>query len=113
MLSWEVGFKIVSNMPRKCALTGKTVLFGNNVSHAHNKTRRKFLPNLQKISFMSESLKKVFQLRVTPSGLRTVEKNGGLDAYLLKTCDCKLSKRALIIKNELLKTCKLKTERGN
>ena len=93
-------------MPRKCALTGKTVLFGNNVSHAHNKTRRKFLPNLQKISFMSETLKKVFQLRVTPSGLRTVEKNGGLDAYLLKTCDCKLSNRALIIKNELLQARK-------
>lgn len=93
-------------MPRKCALTGKTVLFGNNVSHAHNKTRRKFLPNLQQISFMSETLKKVFKLRVTPSGLRTVEKHGGLDAYLLKTCNCKLSKRALIIKNELRQACK-------
>lgn len=100
-------------MPRKCALTGKTVLFGNNVSHAHNKTRRKFLPNIQKISLMSESLKKVFQLKVTPSGLRTVEKNGGLDAYLLKTCNCKLSKRALYIKEEVLRNRRLSNKGVN
>lgn len=90
--------RINNNMPRKCALTGKTVLFGNNVSHAHNKTRRKFLPNLQNISFYSDTLKKSVQLRIATSGIRTVEAKGGLDSYLLNTCKCKLSKKALILR---------------
>lgn len=100
-------------MPRKCALTGKTVLFGNNVSHAHNKTRRKFLPNLQKITFMSETLNKPFQLRVTPSGLRTVEKNGGLDSFLLDTCNCKLSKKAMFIKKQILRVRRIASKGAN
>lgn len=93
-------------MPRKCALTGKTVMFGNNVSHAHNKTRRKFLPNLQNISFLSDILQRKIQLRVTPSGVRTVEAKGGLDEYLLSTCNCKLSKRAQILKKEIIRAKK-------
>ncbi len=93
-------------MPRKCALTGKTVMFGNNVSHAHNKTRRKFLPNLQNISFLSDILQKKIQFRVTPSGVRTVESKGGLDEYLLNTCNCKLSKKAQIIKKEIMRAKK-------
>lgn len=93
-------------MPRKCALTGKTVMFGNNVSHAHNKTRRKFLPNLQNVSFLSDILQKTIQLRVTPSGIRTVESRGGLDEYLLHTCDCKLSKKAQILKKEIIRAKK-------
>ncbi|MBR1944125.1 MAG: 50S ribosomal protein L28 [Alphaproteobacteria bacterium] len=93
-------------MPRKCALTGKTVMFGNNVSHAHNKTRRKFLPNLQNISFLSDILQRKIQLRVTPFGVRTVESKGGLDEYLLNTCNCKLSKKAQIIKKEIIQAKK-------
>ena len=93
-------------MPRKCSLTGKTVMFGNNVSHAHNKTRRKFLPNLHNISFLSDALQKKVQLRVTPSGVRTVESKGGLDEYLLNTCNCKLSRRAQILKKAIIKAKK-------
>ena len=98
-------------MSKRCDLTGKTVMFGNNVSHAHNKTRRKFLPNLQNISFISDILKKTFKLRVTPSVLRTVESKGGLDEYLLNACECKLSKKARIIKTQIVKY-KQATEKG-
>jgi large subunit ribosomal protein L28 len=69
-------------MSRRCLVTGKGVLTGNNVSHANNKTRRRFLPNLQQASFLSESLGRTIQLRVSTNGLRTIEKNGGLDAFL-------------------------------
>ena len=93
-------------MSRKCDLTGKGVVFGNNVSHAHNKTRRKFLPNLQNISFLSDSLQKTFKLRVSTSGLRTVEAKGGLDEYLINACDSKLSKKAKIIKSQILENLK-------
>ena len=72
-------------MSKKCQLTGKGYLNGNNVSHAKNRTKRRFLPNLQKISFVSEKLKKKIQLKVTASAIRTVEKKGGLDEYLLNT----------------------------
>ena len=85
-------------MSRRCELTGKAVLYGNNVSHANNKTSRRFLPNLQNVSFLSESLSQSVNLRVTTSGLRSVEANGGLDNYLLNTCDSKLGKKAISIK---------------
>lgn len=85
-------------MSRKCELTGKTLQFGCNVSHANNHTSRRFLPNLQKTSFLSESLGHTVSFRVTPSGIRTVESKGGLDNYLLDTCDCKLSKKAQALK---------------
>mgnify|MGYP002525602912 CR=1 FL=1 len=98
-------------MPRKCALTGKTVVFGNNVSHAHNKTRRKFLPNLQNISFMSDILNRTVQLRVTPSGLRTVEAKGGIDEYLLNVCKCKLNKKAKLLRKKIIRAKKL-TDKG-
>ena len=69
-------------MARRCAITGKGVLTGNNVSHANNKTRRRFLPNLQNISVMSEALGRPVRLRISANGLRTIEHKGGLDACL-------------------------------
>ena len=71
-------------MARRCVITGKGVLTGNNVSHANNKTRRRFLPNLQKISVMSEALGRPIRLRISANGLRTIEHKGGLDAFLKK-----------------------------
>ncbi|MEL7447429.1 MAG: 50S ribosomal protein L28 [Pseudomonadota bacterium] len=90
-------------MSRICELTGKGRLVGNNVSHANNKTKRVFLPNLQKVTLMSEKLDRSFKFRVSTHGLRSVEHNGGLDAWLLKTKDDKLSARALKVKRELVK----------
>ena len=78
-------------MSRRCDLTGKGVLTGNNVSHAHNKTRRRYLPNLQNVSLLSESLGETVRLRVSASAIRTVEHRGGLDAFLLDAKDADLS----------------------
>ena len=74
-------------MSRRCALTGKGVQTGNNVSHAHNKTRRRYLPNLQQVSLMSDALGKSLRLRVSTAAIRTVEHKGGLDAFLLDARD--------------------------
>ncbi len=74
-------------MARRCSITGKGVLTGNNVSHANNKTRRRFLPNLQETSVLSDALGQMVRLRVTTRGLKTIEHNGGLDAFLLSTND--------------------------
>ena len=70
-------------MSRRCELTGKGVLTGNNVSHAHNKTRRRYVPNLQVTSIYSESLGEQVRLKVSMHALRSVEHGGGLDAYIL------------------------------
>jgi len=72
-------------MSRRCELTGKGPMSGNNVSHANNKTKRRFLPNLQETSLMSDVLGTAVRLRLTVNGLRTIEKNGGLDSWLAKT----------------------------
>ncbi|MGJ3258750.1 MAG: 50S ribosomal protein L28 [Rhodospirillales bacterium] len=88
-------------MSKRCELTGRTVQTGNNVSHAMNKTRRRFLPNLQVTSLWSEALSENVRLRVTTYGIRTVEHNGGLDAYLLKTRDEKLSTNAQRVKRRI------------
>ncbi|MFN3863834.1 MAG: 50S ribosomal protein L28 [Erythrobacter sp.] len=90
-------------MSRICELTGKGRLVGHNVSHANNKTKRVFLPNLQNVTLMSEKLGRSFKFRVSTHGLRSVEHNGGLDNWLLKTNDGKLSANALKVKRELLK----------
>ncbi|MDR2681719.1 MAG: 50S ribosomal protein L28 [Holosporaceae bacterium] len=71
-------------MSKVCPLTGKKVLYGNYVSHANNKTRRRFMPNLQNVSFSSEILGTQLRIRLSTNALRSVEKNGGIDAYLLK-----------------------------
>lgn len=78
-------------MARKCDITGKGVMSGNNVSHANNKTRRKFLPNIQPATLFSEKLNKGFKVKVTTAALRTVEHKGGLDAYVTGTAKTKLS----------------------
>ena len=90
-------------MSRICELTGKGRLTGHNVSHANNKTKKVFLPNLQNVTLLSEKLDRGIKFRVSTHGLRSVEHNGGLDNWLLKTSDEKLSARALKIKRELKK----------
>ncbi|MCS6854570.1 MAG: 50S ribosomal protein L28 [Elioraea sp.] len=88
-------------MARRCSVTGKGVLTGNNVSHANNKTRRRFLPNLQETSLMSDILGTTVRLRLSTRGIRTIEHNGGLDAWLLSTPDRKLSPEALELKRRI------------
>ena len=88
-------------MSMKCELTGKTFQTGNNVSHAKNKTKRRFLPNLQNISFMSETLGRKIQLKVATSTIRTVEKKGGLDDFLINTPNSKLAQKAKKLKKSI------------
>ena len=78
-------------MTKKCLVTGKGVQTGNNVSHSNRKTRRRFMPNLQEVAIYSEILEAPVTLRITNNGLRTIEKNGGLDLYLLNTPKSKLT----------------------
>ncbi|MAW17282.1 MAG: 50S ribosomal protein L28 [Pelagibacteraceae bacterium] len=85
-------------MSKRCELTGTRPLKGHNVSHAKNKTKRRFLPNLKKVSFKSDILKKNIRLNVTNSALRTVDFKGGLDKFLLKANKIKLSKKVKKIK---------------
>ena len=90
-------------MSRRCSLTGKGVLTGNNVSHANNKSRLRFLPNLQVVSIFSETLQEMVKLRVAASTIRSIEHNGGIDAYLLGTADGKLPEEALALKRKVKK----------
>ena len=90
-------------MSRICELTGKTRMVGNNVSHANNKTKRTFLPNLQNVSLISDALERSVSLRVSTHGLRSFEHVGGLDNWLLKTNDEKLSLRVRRLKREIVK----------
>ena len=88
-------------MSRRCELTGKGVQTGNNVSHANNRTRRRFLPNLQSKSLLSDTLGETIRFRVTTSAIRTVERQGGLAAYLLKAPDSVLSLSAQRTKRKI------------
>lgn len=90
-------------MSRRCELTGKGVQSGNNVSHANNKTRRRFLPNLCNVTLQSEALQRSVRLKVSAHALRSVEHRGGLDAFLLKARDEELSSKALELKRQLKK----------
>lgn len=90
-------------MSRVCELTGKGRQVGHNVSHANNKTKRVFLPNLQQVTLLSDSLGRSVRLRVSAHGLRSVEHVGGLDNWLLKTKSDKLSLRARRLKREIIK----------
>ncbi len=90
-------------MSKKCEISGTGVMSGNNVSHANNKTRRRFLPNLQVVSLLSEKLDKVFKLKICSKTLRSIEHNGGLDAYLESTSNSKLSAEAVKIKKQISK----------
>ena len=84
-------------------MTGKGVQTGNNVSHAHNKSRRRFLPNLQETSLLSDALGCVVRLKLSTRAIRSVEHNGGLDAYLLKTANDKLPPEAAVLKRKVKK----------
>ncbi len=90
-------------MARRCAITGKGVQTGNNVSHANNRTRRRFLPNLQETSLISEGLGVAVRMRLSTNGLRTVEHNGGLDAFLMSTPNAKLTDETRRLKRRLVK----------
>jgi large subunit ribosomal protein L28 len=96
-------------MSRRCEVTGKGVLSGNNVSHANNKTRRRFLPNLQVTSLLSDILGHEVRMRLSTRGIRTVEHNGGIDAFLLSTPSTKLPEEARTLKRRIQKA-KLKKD---
>jgi large subunit ribosomal protein L28 len=88
-------------MSRRCQITGKGVLTGNNVSHANNKTRRRFLPNLQETSLLSDTLGFAVGMRLSTRAIRTVERNGGIDAFLLATPNRRLPAEALALKRQI------------
>ncbi|MBM3511393.1 MAG: 50S ribosomal protein L28 [Alphaproteobacteria bacterium] len=90
-------------MARRCELTGKGVLVGNKVSHANNKTKRRYLPNLQDVTLLSDALNRSVSLRISTNALKSVEHNGGLDAFLLKASDGVLSLRAQRLKRAIKK----------
>tara|TARA_Y100000814_G_scaffold195427_1_gene143601 strand:+ start:554 stop:835 length:282 start_codon:yes stop_codon:yes gene_type:complete len=89
-------------MTRKCELTGKKPIKGNNVSHANNKTKRRFLPSIKKVSFKSESLKKNIKFNVSNAALRTVDFKGGIDKFLSSAKSFRLSKKAKKLKSEII-----------
>ena len=90
-------------MSRVCELTGKGPMSGNNVSHAKNRSRRRFLPNLNAVSLISDALGQTFKLRISAAALRTVDHRGGLDAFLAKAKDEELSAKAQKIKKDIAK----------
>ena len=90
-------------MARRCSITGKGVQTGNNVSHSHRKTRRRFLPNVHQSSLYSEALGRMVRLKLAVSGVRTIEHKGGLDAYLIATADKKLTDDAIRLKKQIAK----------
>ncbi len=90
-------------MARRCELTGVGVLTGNNVSHANNRSRRRFLPNIQRVSLQSNALGSTVHLRVTAATLRTVEHNGGLDSFLVSFSDSKLTATGIRLKRQVKK----------
>jgi large subunit ribosomal protein L28 len=90
-------------MARRCAATGRGVQTGNNVSHANNKSRRRFLPNLHQVSLISEILRERIRMKVSTTGLRTIEKRGGIDSFLLTTSNRKLEPMALKLKRRIKK----------
>jgi large subunit ribosomal protein L28 len=89
-------------MSRRCELTGKAVLVGHNVSHANNKSKRRFLPNLKPVSLISDALQRTVKLRISVAALRSVEHRGGLDAFLVKAGDDELSTRARKLRKDIL-----------
>jgi len=90
-------------MSRRCELTGKAVMTGHHVSHANNKKKRIFRPNLQVVSLASDALGQKVKLRISMNALRSVDRIGGLDAFLLKARDEALSERALRLKRTIVK----------
>ena len=89
-------------MSKTCEITGKKPMTGNNVSHANNRTKRRFIPNLQNVKLYSGKLQKYINLNITVRTMKTVEKNGGLDSYLIKTSNKNLAETAIKIKKQIL-----------
>jgi large subunit ribosomal protein L28 len=96
-------------MARRCAMTGKGVLVGHNVSHANNRTKRRFLPNLQDVSLLSDALGRSVRVRLTANGLRTVERHGGLDGYLLAAKVSQLPDEAVKLRRRVERALAKKT----
>ncbi len=90
-------------MSRRCELTGKGPMSGNNVSHAKNRTRRRFLPNLNDVTLASDALGQSFKFKISAAALRTVDHRGGLDAFMAKAKDTELSDKALKVKKDIAK----------
>ena len=90
-------------MARVCQVTGKAPMVGNHVSHANNKTKRRFLPNLNEVSLASDALGRTFKFRISSAALRTVDHRGGLDAFMAKAKDADLSAKALKVKKDIEK----------
>ena len=93
-------------MSKMCEISGKKPMSGNNVSHANNRTKRRFIPNLQNVKLYSGTLQKYINLNITIRTMKTVEKNGGLDSYLIKTSNKNLAETAIKIKKQILKNNK-------
>jgi large subunit ribosomal protein L28 len=101
-------FKKGIEMARRCELVGTGVMSGNNISHSHRKTRRRFLPNLHELTFKSDALGVNITLRITPSTLRTVNKYGNIDAFLVNTRVAKLTDEAKKLRNRVVKALEKK-----
>ena len=95
-------------MSRRCELTGKGVQVGHTVSHANNKSKRRFLPNLQQVTLISDALGRPVHLRISRNAERTVDKVGGLDAYIVKTKDEFLSVKARRLKRDITRRIEAK-----
>jgi len=93
-------------MSKVCEISGKKPMTGNNVSHANNRTKRRFIPNLQNVKLYSGTLQKYINMSITIRTMKTVEKNGGLDSYLIKTSNKNLAETAIKIKKQILKNNK-------
>ena len=93
-------------MSKICEISGKKPMTGNNVSHSNNRTKRRFIPNLQNVKLYSGTLQKYINLNITIRTMKTVEKNGGLDSYLIKTSNKNLADTAIKIKKQILKSNK-------
>ena len=93
-------------MSKICEISGKKPMSGNNVSHANNRTKRRFLPNIQSVKLYSGILQKYINLNITIRTMKSVEKNGGLDSYLIKTSNRNLADKAIKIKKQILKNNK-------
>jgi len=99
-------------MARRCLVSGKGPQAGNNVSHSKRRTRRRFLPNLQPITFLSDALNLPVRLRLTTRGIKTVEINGGIDAWLMSVSDAKLSDEARQLKRRIEKAAERRAEKA-
>ena len=97
-------------MARRCGITGKGVQVGNNVSHANNKTKRRFMPNLQVTRLLSDALGQQVRLRLTVNAIRTIEHNGGLDNFLLTTPNRNLPEEAQVLKRRISRAAAKRSE---